>query len=243
MQTAHVDTSPPLDAIRTKRLQVICGIFLYYSRTLDFRIATAVNSLSSRQSKPTVEVELAATRLLQYLSANPTFSITYRKSSMRLITHADASHHSESQSRSRAGGVHYLGDNSDDTTINGPIDCYSVIIDVVCAGTFESEYAALFISCQKSVILRNTLNDLGYPQGPTLVVSDNQCASGIATDSVTQRRSKAMDTRFHWTRDRVRQGQFLVSWRPGLLNLADIFTKALPVKAFNIAARNLSLAH
>jgi hypothetical protein len=61
---------------------------------------------------------------------------------MRLITHADASHHSESQSRSRAGGVHYLGDNCDDTAINDPIDCYSVVIDVVCAGTFESEYAA-----------------------------------------------------------------------------------------------------
>ena len=49
-QMAHVDESPPLNAARTKRLQVICGIFLYYSRVLDFRIATAVNALSSRQS-------------------------------------------------------------------------------------------------------------------------------------------------------------------------------------------------
>lgn len=240
-QMAHVDTSPLLDAPRTKRLQVICGIFLYYSRVLDFRIATAVNSLSSRQSKPTEEVELAATRLLQFLSSHPIFSITYRKSDMRLITHADASHHSVSESRSRAGGVHYLGNNSSDNVINGPIDCYSVIIDVVCAGTFESEYAALFISCKKAVILRSTLQDLGYPQGPTLVVSDNKCASGIASDEVTQRRSKAMDTRFHWTRDRVRQGQFEVVWRPGLHNLADIFTKALPLKEFMSAAANLSL--
>jgi hypothetical protein len=41
---------------------------------------------------------------------------------MRLITHADASHHSVSQPSSLAGVVHYLGDNSDDTIINGPID-------------------------------------------------------------------------------------------------------------------------
>ncbi len=159
---------------------------------------------------------------------------------MRLITHADASHHSVSQSRSRAGGVHYLGDNADDTSINDPIDCYIVIIDVVCVGTFEWEYAALFISCQKAVALRRTLDDLGYPQGPTLVISDNQCASGTASDSVTQRRSKAMDTRFHWTRDRVCQGQFSVVWRPGLYNLADILTKVLPVKGFTSAAANLS---
>jgi hypothetical protein len=84
-QMAHVDESPPLNAARTIRPQVICGIFLYYSRVLDFRIPTAVNALSSRQSKPTEEVELAANRLLQFLSAHPTFSITYRKSDMRLI--------------------------------------------------------------------------------------------------------------------------------------------------------------
>jgi hypothetical protein len=241
-QQAHVDTSTPLDAAKTKRLQVICGIFLYYSRVLDFRIATAVNSLSSRQSKPTIEVEAAATQLLQYLSAHPDFSITYRRSDMRLITHADASHHSESNARSRAGRVEYLGDNNDDTAINGPIDCASVIIDCVTAGTYESEYAALFISCQKSVTTRNALADLGYPQGPTLVVCDNKCASGIASDSVTQRRSKAMDMRFHWTRDRVRQGQFSVVWRPGIVNLADIFTKALPKKEFAAASQKLALS-
>lgn len=115
-----------------------------------------------------------------------------------------------------------------------------MIIDVVCAGTWESEAAALYINCQKAVVTRNTLDDLGYPQKPTLVISDNKCASGIASDTVTQRRSKAMDTRFHWTRDRVRQGQFLVLWRPGQQNLADIFTKALPAKEFTIAASNLT---
>jgi hypothetical protein len=95
-QVAHIDTSPILNTARTKRLQVIRGTFLYYSRTLDFRIATAVNRLSSRQAKPTEEVEVAANRLLQFLSAHSRFSITYRRSDMRLITHADASHHSES---------------------------------------------------------------------------------------------------------------------------------------------------
>jgi hypothetical protein len=136
------------------------------------------------------------------------FSITYHKRYMRLITHADASHHPELQSRFRAGGVHYVGGDSNDTMINEPIDYYSAIIDVVCA--------ALFISCQKAVSLRNTLFDLSYPQGLILVVSNNNCSSRIASDSVTQRRSKAMDTRFHWARDIVRQGQFKFVWRPGL---------------------------
>jgi hypothetical protein len=101
---------------------------------------------------------------------------------MRLIAHSDASHHSESHSRSRAGTVMYLGDNDNDTKINGPVECSSVIIDVVTAGTYKSEYAALFSTCQKAVVLRNALVDLGYEQGPTLVICDNKCASGIAAE-------------------------------------------------------------
>jgi hypothetical protein len=38
--------------------------------------------------------------------------------------------------------------------------------------------------------------------------------------------------RFHWIRDRVRQGQFIITWFPGTTNLADFFTKNLPAKQF-----------
>ena len=43
----------------------------------------------------------------------------------------------------------------------------------------------------------NTLNDLGHPQPPTTLVADNSTASGIANDTVKQRRSKAVDMRCH----------------------------------------------
>ena len=35
--------------------------------------------------------------------------------------------------------------------------------------------------------------------------------------------------RFHWLQDHVRQGQFRIVFVPGLQNLTDFFTKALPV--------------
>ena len=60
---------------------------------------------------------------------------------------------------------------------------------------------------------------------------DNTCAIGIATDSIKQKRSKSIDMRFHWVRDRVRQGQFLISHIRTNLNIADYFTKNLdPVR-------------
>ena len=36
--------------------------------------------------------------------------------------------------------------------------------------------------------------------------------------------------RFDWIRDRVKQAQLLVTFLPGVLNLADFFTKSLPVQ-------------
>jgi hypothetical protein len=54
---------------------------------------------------------------------------------------------------------------------------------------------------------------------------DNTCAIGIATDSIKQKCSKAIDMRFHWVRDRVRQGQFTISYIKSADNIADYFTK------------------
>ena len=40
---------------------------------------------------------------------------------------------------------------------------------------------------------------------------------------------KSIDMRFHWIRDRISQNQFIITWRQGALDLADFFTKTLPV--------------
>ncbi len=56
---------------------------------------------------------------------------------------------------------------------------------------------------------------------------DNTCAIGIANDSIKQKRSKAIGMRFHWIRDHIRQGQFIISYIKTEFNMADYFTKNL----------------
>jgi hypothetical protein len=128
---------------------------------------------------------------------------------------------------------HFLTDVAkiyDPRAINGAIDCISTIIPSVVSSAFEAEYAAMFLNATTAEGIRNILSDLGYPQGATPITSDNQCAVGVANRTVKQRRSKAIDMRYHWIRDRVDQGHFTVTWRPGKTNLADFFTKAHPAK-------------
>jgi hypothetical protein len=93
----------------------------------------------------------------------------------------------------------------------------------------EAELGALFRNGQEGYAIRNTLEEMGHKQlGPTPIQTDNSTAEGIANDTVKAKRSKAMDMRFYWIRDRVKQGQFRVHWKPGSTNKADYHTNHHP---------------
>jgi hypothetical protein len=100
----------------------------------------------------------------------------------------------------------------------------------VVSSAAEAELAALFHNGKDACPIRVCLEELGHPQPPTPIKTDNSTATGIANDTVKQKRSKAIDMRFYWIRDRVRQGQFHIYWKPGILNKADYFTKHHPAK-------------
>ena len=89
----------------------------------------------------------------------------------------------------------------------------------------EAEVGATLYGCQDTVPLRNTLANLGYVQGATLIITENECCEGILNNRVKQRRSKAMDMQFYWVKFRIAQVQFKLLWRSGRENLAYYFTK------------------
>jgi hypothetical protein len=90
----------------------------------------------------------------------------------------------------------------------------------------EAEIGALNINAQKGVDERNNLEEMGHLQPPTPVQTDNSTADGIINLRVQPKRTKAMDMRFHWLRDRgVNQKQFRFYWHPGTFMRADYWTK------------------
>ena len=148
---------------------------------------------------------------------------------MVLHIQSGASYLSRHNSRSVAGAIFYLGNADQPTHINGCVHALSSIIPAVVDSVAEAEYAALFQAGQEGTWLRSILASLGYPQPPTHILCDNKCAVGIALDTIKPKRTKSIDMRYHWIRDRIQQGQYIVTWRKGVHNLADFFTKPLPV--------------
>ena len=100
------------------------------------------------------------------------------------------------------GGFHFLG-NKDGKLFNGPILVLAKVIRNVMASAAESEVGGLFMNAQEAVPERKTLIELGHPQPPTPLKTDNSTSYGILDGTVKQKRSKALVMKFYWIKDRA----------------------------------------
>jgi hypothetical protein len=237
--TAPPDDSDPLDKSGITRLQEVIGTLLYYARTIDSTMLVALGTLASAQTKGTQATADACTHLLNYCATHPDATLRYHASDMHLHSHSDASYLSETHARSRYAGIHFLssapvdplkapGPDDPPPPLNGAIHIGCAIIRQVVSSASEAELGGLFYTAKDACPIRVTLEEMGHPQSATPIQTDNSTAEGIANDTVKQRRSKAVDMRFYWIRDRVNQGQFLIHWKRGADNHADYFTKHHP---------------
>jgi hypothetical protein len=155
---------------------------------------------------------------------------------MILHTHSDASYLSALKARSCAGGHFFLSQQPNNANkapvgqprLNGPIHTTCHILRDVMASAAKAKVGALFYNGQDALPLRMTLAELGHPQPPTPMQTDNSTAAGFADDTIKQKRSKAMDMRFYLIKDCIRQKQFLIYWQPGTQKLGDYHTRHHP---------------
>ena len=189
----------------------------------------ALGSISAQQAKGTEKTYADTLWLLNYSAMHPNATIQYTASDMVLHIHSDASYLSKPRARSRAGGHYLLGGIRPDMSkppttrpcLNGSIHSISCIMSNVMGLAAEAKIGAAYIKGQEAVPIRTLLLELGQPKPATPTQVDNYTADGFANDTIKKKRSKVIDMRFYWIRDRTSQGQFLIYWHPGITNLGD----------------------
>jgi hypothetical protein len=146
---------------------------------------------------------------------------------MILHIHSDASYLSQYEAKSRAGGFFDMGNATkhQKKLTNGATFVISKVLNHIMSSAAEADIGAVFINAKEGAVLRTTLEELGHKQPPTPMETDNATATGYSNGTMKQKRKKAMDMRFYWIKDRVKQDQFNVYLGPGFQNLADYFTK------------------
>jgi hypothetical protein len=104
---------------------------------------------------------------------------------------------------------------------------------IVALSTCEVEYVAASSTICEAIWLRNLLKELEHPQEePTMIYVDNQLAINLAKNPIQHGRSKHIDTRFHFLRDRVKQKTIELQYCHTTEQVADIFTKPLSSAIF-----------
>ena len=121
---------------------------------------------------------------------------------MVLAAHSDASYLSEPKARSRAGGHFFLSSGSAVPHNNRAVLNIAHIIKHVMTLATEAELAGLYIMAREAIYIRIILEEMGHKQPPTPLQTDNSMANGVVNGKVQPKRTKAMDMRFHWLRDR-----------------------------------------
>jgi hypothetical protein len=225
--TADKDTSPPLSKDEVTTHQQIVGTFLFYARAVDPTMLVTLSTLAAQQACATQATKKARLKFLDYCATYPNATTRYKASDMILKIDSDASYLTETNARSRSGGHFYMGNKADKPEVrnNGAILNQTGIMRNVMSSAAEAEICAQFSNEKEGTILRTTLIEMGHPQPATPVKLDNTTAHGLATHTITQKRSRAIDMRFYWIQDREAQGQFASFWAPAALNKADYLTK------------------
>jgi hypothetical protein len=165
----------------------------------------------------------AVKHILRYLKGSRNLCIQYGKTpeSNNLIGYSDADFGGDSDDRkSTIGYVFMLG--------NGPICWSSKRQTNVAPSTTEAEYMAGTQTIKEAIWLRRLLKDLGDEQtSPTVINMDNQSAIKLAQNPVFHARTKHIDMRYHFIREKVESQEVELTFCGTNSMLADLMTKAL----------------
>jgi hypothetical protein len=125
---------------------------------------------------------------------------------MCLHIHSDASHLSERKATSQSSSFvlssfpEHPAATPDPDGIpppdNGAVHVRSAIMKPGISSATEDEARALFFNRKEAITFRTTFTEMGWPQPPTLVQTEN-CAAGITSNTLKQSRSKAIDMPFY----------------------------------------------
>jgi histone deacetylase 1/2 len=178
----------------------------------------------------------AVKRILRYVSNTAHLGITFQKSrSMLLSAFTDADWAGDLDDRRSTGGFAiFVGPNL--------VSWSSRKQRTVSRSSTEAEYKALANATTELIWVESLLRELGVrlTERPCLWC-DNLGATFLSANPVFHARTKHIEIDFHFVRERVARRQLDIKFISSKDQVADGFTKALPVVRLQEFRRNLNL--
>eukprot|EP00253_Pinus_taeda_P017055 PITA_17055 len=203
------------------------GSLMYLTATRP-DIMHAVSLISIFMERPKEIHWQEAKRILRYVNGTKEFCILYSSSESFMLTgYTDSDWAGIVDDRkSTSGYVFHMR--------SGAISWASNKQSVLALSTAEAKCVATTVGACQAVWLRRVLRDLCHAQeNGTTIYCDNSSAITLSKNSVFHKKTKHIDTKFHFIRELVNNGEIFFQHCRTEDQLADILTKPLLKKIFD----------
>jgi hypothetical protein len=209
---------------------------LLYLTTTRPNIMYATSLVSRFMESPKDSHWKMAKQVLRYVAGTLNFGLWYTKSdSNQLSGYTDGDFAGNLDDRKSTSGHAF-------NLVMNLISWASKKQPIVLISSAEAEYvAATSASCQV-VWLRRILKDMSLTENdPTPIFCDNTLAIVLSKNHVFHKKRKHIDTRFHFIRELVNNGDIVLQFCGSRDQLADIFTKPLGKSVFDFQRQHLGI--
>lgn len=214
----------------------LIGSLLYIARHTRPDILYAVNTLAKYCNNYDIEIWNHLTHLWNYVITTEDKILQMKRTEEpQIIAYSDASWASDPETRkSTSGYIIMCGEN--------PIVWRSVKQTITALSTMESELIAAVETTKEIIFIHRILDECAQllPASTRETIElkiDNQAAIQCILNQVDNSRTKYLDLRIHFIREKVSEKLFKIVYINTKFNLADLFTKALPkVKIYQLSS-------
>jgi hypothetical protein len=216
-----------LEATGTKRVQSVNGTVMYYGRAVDPCTLVALNKSSTEQAKLMTTTRNKADMLMDYLHTYPNAVICFYASNMILKICSDAAYLVLPKAKRRVAVHYHLGWQHNPVRVNHAVAALCQTLKNVVGSATEAEFGGVYTGGRHGAPMIPSLEEMGHkqPSTGTPFKTDNSCTHGILISKMRQKLTKALDMRFWWIMDCIKQKQYDLQWAPGKTNQANYFTK------------------
>ena len=213
------------------RYQAAVGSLMYLMLGTRPDLAFAVSQVSRFSANPQATHWEAVQTLFRYIKATRDLKLTFRGGD--LLGYTDSNYAMDADRRSIGGYIFKLG--------GAAISWSSKRQATVSLSTCEAEYIAQSEAAKEAIWLRRLLTELGHPIQSVTIKADNRGAIALGANPLNHSRSKHIDVRWHFVREKVAEGLIKLEYIGTADMVADGCTKPLVGNKLAKFTRDLGL--
>ncbi|KAJ8736818.1 hypothetical protein PYW07_000089 [Mythimna separata] len=208
------------------RYRQLIGSLLYLVNKTRPDVSFHVGYCSRHQESPNLNDFANIKNLFRYLKSSISSGIQYlRGNSLVLTAYCDADFAGDPDTRKSTTGfvVLYSG---------GPIHWCSRKQSVTALSSTEAEYISAAECIKDLLYVQSLIKEITGHLPKTQLFVDNQSAIVLIKNGILNRRSKHIDVKYHFIKEKIDQNLIEIFYCPTNSNIADILTKGLDKTKF-----------